>query len=93
LGRTGLSRKELSPVEVMGRVKGRSLRLREAAELLAVSYRQGKRIRVSLHPETSQQPMFVKTRDCLNESPSLRRLQWMHAVRCLRNLFPASVYS
>jgi transposase len=44
LGRTGLSRKELSRVEVMGRVKGRSLRLREAAELLDLSYRQAKRI-------------------------------------------------
>jgi transposase len=44
LGRTGLSRKELSRVEVMGRVKARSLRLREAAELLELSYRQGKRI-------------------------------------------------
>jgi transposase len=44
LGRTELSRKELSRVEVMGRVKARGLRLREAAELLGVSYRQSKRI-------------------------------------------------
>jgi len=44
LGRTGLSRKELSRVEVMSRVKVRSLRLHEAAELLEVSYRQSKRI-------------------------------------------------
>jgi transposase len=44
LGRTGLSGKELSRVEVMGRVKARSLRLREAAELLQLSYRQSKRI-------------------------------------------------
>jgi transposase len=44
LGRTGLSRKELSRVEVMGRVKAHSLRLREAAELLELSYRQAKRI-------------------------------------------------
>ena len=44
MGRTGLSRKELSRVEVMGRVKARSLRLREAAELLERSYRQTKRI-------------------------------------------------
>jgi transposase len=44
LGRTGLSRKELSRVEVMGRVKARSLRVREAAELLELSYRQAKRI-------------------------------------------------
>jgi len=39
-----LSRKELSRVEVMGRVKARNLRLREAAELLELSYRQAKRI-------------------------------------------------
>jgi len=44
LGRTGLSKKELSRVEVMGRVKAHSLRLREAAELLELSYRQAKRI-------------------------------------------------
>ena len=44
MGRTGLSRKELSRVEVMGRVKARSLRLREAAEMLGLSYRQSKRI-------------------------------------------------
>ncbi len=44
MGRRGLSRKELSRVEVMGRVKARSLRLREAAELLELSYRQAKRI-------------------------------------------------
>ena len=44
MGRTGLSRKELSRVEVMGRVKARSLRVREAAELLELSYRQAKRI-------------------------------------------------
>jgi hypothetical protein len=44
LGRTGLSRKELSRVEVMGRVKAGSLRLGEAAELLELSYRQAKRI-------------------------------------------------
>ncbi len=44
MGRTGLSKKELSRVEVMGRVKARSLRLREAAELLELSYRQSKRI-------------------------------------------------
>ena len=44
MGRTGLSGKELSRVEVTGRVKGRSLCLREAAELLGVSDRQSKRI-------------------------------------------------
>jgi len=44
LGRTGLSRKELSRVEVMGRVKAHGLRLREAAEMLELSYRQAKRV-------------------------------------------------
>ena len=44
MGRTGLSKKELSRVEVMGRVKGKSLWVCEAAELLEVSYRQAKRI-------------------------------------------------
>jgi len=44
LGRTGLSKKELSRVEVMGRVKAGSLRLVEAAELMGLSYRQSKRI-------------------------------------------------
>ena len=44
MGRTGLSKKELSRVEVMGRVKARSLRLTEAAEMLGLSYRQSKRI-------------------------------------------------
>lgn len=44
MGRTGLSRKELSRVEVMGRVKAHSLRLCEAAEMLGLSYRQSKRI-------------------------------------------------
>ncbi len=39
-----MSRKELNRVEVMGRVKARSLRWREAAELLELSYRQSKRI-------------------------------------------------
>lgn len=43
-GRTGLSRKELSRVEMMGRVKAHSLRLCEAAEMLGLSYRQSKRI-------------------------------------------------
>ena len=44
MGRTELSKKELSRVEVMGRVKAHSLRLCEAAELLQLSYRQSKRI-------------------------------------------------
>jgi hypothetical protein len=44
LGRCQLSSKELSRAEVMGRVKAGSLRLREAGELLELSYRQAKRI-------------------------------------------------
>jgi len=44
LGRTGLSGKELNRVEVMGRVKSGQRKLVEAAELMEVSYRQGKRI-------------------------------------------------
>ena len=44
MGRTGLSRKELNRVEVMGRVKAGNLRLKEAAELLDLSYRQTKRV-------------------------------------------------
>jgi transposase len=39
-----LSSKELSRVEVMGRVKAGSLRLKEAAELLGLSYRHAKRV-------------------------------------------------
>lgn len=44
MGRTGLSSRELSRVEVMGRVKAGNLRLGEASELLELSYRQAKRI-------------------------------------------------
>ena len=44
MGRTGLSSKELSRVEVMGRVQAGSLRLKEASELLELSYRQTKRV-------------------------------------------------
>jgi transposase len=44
LGRCQLSSKELSRAEVMGRVEAGSLRLREAGELLELSYRQAKRI-------------------------------------------------
>lgn len=44
MGRTGLSRKELSRVEVMGRVKAGNLRLGEASDLLELSYRQTKRL-------------------------------------------------
>jgi transposase len=39
-----MSRRELSRVEVMGRVRAGNLRLGEASELLGVSYRQGKRL-------------------------------------------------
>ena len=44
MGRTGLSSKELSRVELMSRVKAGNLRLGEASELLELSYRQAKRI-------------------------------------------------
>jgi transposase len=44
LGRTELSTRELSRVEVMARVKAGSLVLQEAAELLELSYRQTKRM-------------------------------------------------
>lgn len=44
MGRTGLSKKELSRVELMGRVRAGSLRLGEAAEMLELSYRQTKRV-------------------------------------------------
>jgi hypothetical protein len=44
LGRTGLSAKELSRAEGMGRVKVGNLALVEAGELLELSYRQAKRI-------------------------------------------------
>ncbi len=44
MGRCELSNKELSRAEAMGRVKAGSLRLREAGELLELSYRQAKRI-------------------------------------------------
>jgi transposase len=44
LGRTGLSSKELSRVEVLGRVKAGQLKLVEAAELMRISYRQAKRL-------------------------------------------------
>ena len=39
-----MSGRELSPVEVMGRVKAGNFRLGEASELLEVSYRQVKRL-------------------------------------------------
>lgn len=42
--RTGLSGKELSRVEILGRVKSGNLDLGEAADLLGLSYRQIKRV-------------------------------------------------
>jgi transposase len=44
IGRCGLSSRELTRVEVMGRLKAGSLCLQEAAELLELSYRQSKRL-------------------------------------------------
>ena len=44
MGRTGLSSKELSRIEVLGRVKSGKLRLKEAAEVVGLSYRQMKRV-------------------------------------------------
>jgi transposase len=45
LGRILMSDEERKRVEVMARVKKRDLRLRDAAEMLGISYRQAKRIR------------------------------------------------
>jgi transposase len=42
--RTAMSTRELRRVEVFGQVAGRSLRLRDAAEILQLSYRQAKRL-------------------------------------------------
>jgi len=44
LGRTEMSRRELGRVEVLTRVRGRQLRVVDAAALLGVSYRQAKRL-------------------------------------------------
>jgi len=44
LGRTALSRKELQRGGVLARVKSGELRVRDAAELMRVSYRQAKRL-------------------------------------------------
>ena len=44
MGRTGMSDKEVHRIEVLGRVKAGSMGLREAGELMGVSYRQMKRI-------------------------------------------------
>src|SRR5712692_9564777 len=39
-----MSKRELGRVEVLGRVRGRDLRVVDAAQLMRVSYRQGKRL-------------------------------------------------
>ncbi len=44
MGRTEMSRRELGRVEVVARVKSRELRLVDAAVLMGVGYRQGKRL-------------------------------------------------
>ncbi len=44
MGRTWMSAKELTRVEVLSRVKGRTLSVGSAATLLDVSYRQAKRL-------------------------------------------------
>ncbi len=44
MGRTALSKKELQRGGVMARVKAGELRVKDAAELMRVSYRQAKRI-------------------------------------------------
>src|ERR1700724_2204009 len=44
LKRTAMSTRELRRAEVLGRVKGETLRLVDAAKMLELSYRQGKRL-------------------------------------------------
>jgi transposase len=44
MGRIGMSQKELRRVEVFARVKSKELQVVDAASLLGVSYRQGKRL-------------------------------------------------
>src|SRR6266853_336540 len=44
MGRIGMSQKELRRVEVLSRVKSKELKGVDAASLLRVSYRQGKRL-------------------------------------------------
>jgi hypothetical protein len=44
LGRTAMSARELSRVDVMNRVAAGAFQLRSAAEMLGVSYRQASRI-------------------------------------------------
>ena len=44
MGRIGMSQKELCRVEVLARVKSKELKVVDAASLVGVSYRQGKRL-------------------------------------------------
>src|ERR1019366_8610634 len=44
MGRIGMSRRELRRVEVLARVKSKQLKVVDAASLVGVSYRQGKRL-------------------------------------------------
>jgi transposase len=44
MGRIGMSQKELRRVEVLARVKSKELQVVDAANLMGVSYRQGKRL-------------------------------------------------
>src|SRR5260370_5912346 len=44
LKRTAMSTRELRRAEVLGRVRGQTLRLVDAAKMLEVSYRQAKRL-------------------------------------------------
>ena len=44
MGRIGMSEKELRRVEVLARVKDRELKVVDAARLVGVSYRHGKRL-------------------------------------------------
>src|ERR1700688_5065886 len=44
MGRIGMSVRELRRVEVLARVKSKKLKVLEAASLVGVSYRQGKRL-------------------------------------------------
>ena len=44
MGRTALSKRELQRGGILARVKSGELRVKNAAELMGVSYRQGKRL-------------------------------------------------
>ena len=44
MGRIGMSQRELRRVEVLARVKSKELKVVDAASLVGVSYRQGKRL-------------------------------------------------